>query len=112
MKAEKEEKPKKELADLTLEETIEAMAAANYGPSDIALYIGHNKKSFLTEWNNPESKIRYHYNRGRLKAKFEVDHNMQQNAASGNITAAQIFYKQSEDQRVQDLKHKIFYGYE
>lgn len=107
-----EKKEKKELAELTLDETIEALAAANYGPSDIALYIGHNRKSFLTEWNNPESKIRYHYNRGRLKASFEVDTNMQQNAAAGNITAAQIFYKRVEEQKVADLKHKIFYGYE
>lgn len=97
---------------LTQEETIEQLAAANYGVDQIALYLGIDKKEFRAEWENVESEIRHHYDRGQLVADFEINQKLLANAKSGNITAAQIFEKNRERVQVENLKEQIYFGTE
>lgn len=97
---------------LTVEETIEKLAGCNYGPRDIAKYLDLPFKEFLAAWKDKESVIRYHYERGRLVADFEVNEKLLDNAKSGNITAAQIYFKSAEEKKVESLKEEIFYGFE
>lgn len=93
-------------------EIIEDLSATNYGPDQIATYLSLDKLDFRKEWENPESKIRFHYDRGRLTADFEINQKLLENAKSGNITAAQIFEKNMERIAVENLKEQIYFGSE
>lgn len=92
-------------------ETIEDLAATNYGPDQIATYLSLDKKDFRAEWQNMESKIRHHYDKGCLTADFEINQKLLNNAKSGNITAAQIFEKNRERTQMENLKERIFFGH-
>ena len=94
--------------ELTEEQIIEQLAVCNYGPSDIALYLGLDKKKFLQEWNDLDSDIREHYDRGRLRAQALVNQKLLDNAQTGNITAAQIYEKNRAVTEVENLKRKIY----
>ena len=91
---------------------IEDLAATNYGPDQIAMYLSLDKKEFRAEWENPDSKIRHHYDKGQLTADFEINQKLLDNAKSGNITAAQIFEKNRERVTVENLKQQIYFGTE
>lgn len=93
-------------------EEIEVMAACNYSPEKIAMKLDVDKAEFMKAWYNKESLVRYHYDRGQLVADFEINQKQLDNAKSGNITAAQIYYKNAKAQKVENLKKKIFYGFE
>jgi len=97
------------LSELDLS-VIEEMAASNYAPSDIALYLSINKTAFLTEYRDIESVVRHHYDRGRLIADFEINQKLLQNAKSGNITAAQVYEKNRDRITVENLKQQIYFG--
>lgn len=86
---------------------IEQLAALNYGPREIAIYLGVNVKVFRNEFNNADTKIHYHYARGVLKATAEVDMKLLDNATSGNITATQEYKKASEKRAFQNHKMRI-----
>ena len=92
-------------------EMIEDLAASNYAPSQIATYLSLDKKEFLERWNDPESTVRHHYDKGKLTADFEINQKLLINAKSGNITAAQIFEKNRERVNVENLKQQIFFGH-
>ncbi|WP_417200109.1 hypothetical protein [Bizionia sp.] len=93
-------------------EEIEVMAACNYSPEKIALKLDVDKAEFMKAWYNRESLVRYHYDRGQLVADFEINQKQLDNAKSGNITAAQIYFKNAQAQKVENLKKQIFYGFE
>lgn len=99
-----------ELPELTFIETIERLAAVNYSYKEMAIYIGHNVRSFREEANKEDSEIWLAIQRGRLQAQFDIDDKLAQNARTGNITAAQMYKKSAEEKRVEDLKAQIFYG--
>ena len=103
------EEEKEELALLSEEEIIEQLAGCNYGPRDIAVYLGADVKEFLEQWNTPDSTIRKHYDRGRLLAQAQVNQKLLDNAKSGNITAAQIYEKNRQAIEVENLKQRIFF---
>lgn len=88
-------------------ETIENLAATNYGPRDIAIYLDIVLKDFLTEFHKPTSKVRHHYNKGILQASFEIDNKLLENAKSGNITAAQESKKASAKRAFENHKNRI-----
>lgn len=93
-------------------EEIEDLAACNYSPEKIAMKLDVPKADFLKAWYNKESLVRFHYNKGQLVAEFEINQKQLNNAKTGNITAAQIYFKNSEEQKVENLKKQIFYGFE
>ena len=91
-------------------ETIEQLAGANYTPDKIALYISQEKKSFLKELYNPDSEVRICYNRGLLRTEFNVINKQRELAESGNITAAQIFLKESEKVKIENIRNQCLFG--
>lgn len=91
---------------------IEIMAACNYAPEKIALKLDVDKAEFMKAWFKKDSAVRYHYDRGQLVADFDINQKQLENAKSGNITAAQIYYKNAQAQKVENLKKQIFYGFE
>ncbi|MDN3665618.1 hypothetical protein ACFFU1_16695 [Algibacter miyuki] len=88
-------------------ETIENLAATNYAPSDIALYLDVDKQLFLQEFHNPASSVRHHYNKGCLVASFEKDNKMLENAKGGNITAYQESNKSAAKRAFENHKQRI-----
>lgn len=89
---------------------IEDLSGCNYSPAEIALYLNQPKKEFIAEWNKKESVVRLAYDRGKLVAKFEVNLKQKENSRSGNITAAQIFLKESKEEEAKNVLHKILFG--
>jgi hypothetical protein len=91
-------------------ETVFNMAACNYAPSDIALQLGVDKKSFLALFNNKESDVRQSYDAGKLSTNFAIMGKQKELAEGGNITAAQIFLKESERIEFENLKKLVYFG--
>lgn len=90
-------------------ETLEKMAACNYSPEKIALYLTIPEKEFMREWHNRDSEIRHHYDRGQLVADFEISRKRLENATAGNLTADQQHQKEIEKRRTEDVKKEILY---
>ena len=91
-------------------EAIEELSATNYGVDQIATYLSLDKKNFREEWDNPNSKIRHHYEKGKLSADFEINQKLLDNARSGNITAAQIYEKNRDRVQTENLKNQIYFA--
>lgn len=98
--------------DMTLEEIIEHLAGCNYGPRTIAKYLELDETKFMRQWNDKRSKTRFHYDKGQLSAEFDINKKNLQNAKSGNITAAQIYFKQADVTKIENLKAKLFDGFD
>jgi len=88
-------------------ETIEHLAATNFTPKNMAIYLGVNFKDFEKEFQNKASKVSFHYNKGILSAAFEIENQLLKNAKSGNITAAQESKKATEKRAFQNHKDRI-----
>ncbi len=97
-----------ELADLTLTETVERLAAVNYSFDDMAIYVGMKKSAFRLQATTEDSPICLAIHRGRLKTKFEIDDKLAQNAATGNITSAQIYQKNYDEAQFEHYKDLIY----
>lgn len=99
----------KELEFLTEEEekTIMDMAACNFTPSNIAKALGYNHKDFLQRWMDKRSAVREAYDTGKLLADFQVINKQRELAESGNITAAQIFLKETRERDIANIRDKI-----
>lgn len=90
--------------------TIEQLSGCNYSPEKIALYLDMDKKEFLKEWRNPNSLVRTSYDRGKLVSSFAINNKQKENAESGNITAAQIFLKESKEEEAKNILNNVLYG--
>ena len=91
---------------------IESLAGIGYGPEKIAMYLDVAKKDFMKDWQNPETLIRYHYDRGVLLVDAAAGTKLAENAMGGNITAHQQLEKIKRRQFVEDAKNRILYGEE
>jgi len=91
-------------------QSIEQLAAVNYSPRKIALYLQVSERGFMALWKNPEHEIRRAYDRGQLVAKFEVDQKLLDTAKKGNITAAQQYEKSRQANEIENLKEQMLYG--
>lgn len=100
------------LESFSLEETIEHLAGAGYGPEKIAMYLDIPTVKFMREWRNPESLFRFHYDRGCLLVDAEIGVKLAENAKGGNITAVQQLAKIRTEQFVQDVKKQIYFSSE
>lgn len=89
---------------------IEDLAGCNYSPEKIALYLDVDKKEFMKLWYKKDSVIRTSYERGRLQAEYEVNKQQKLLAQAGNITAAQIFLKESKEQEAKNNLYNILFG--
>ena len=88
---------------------IHDLAANNYAPEKISLYLDVDKKGFMQLWYDKESAVRMAYNRGKLKSEFTITNKQKELAESGNITAAQIFLKQKEEMEIENIRNKILF---
>ena len=89
---------------------IQNMAACNFAPSEIALQIGVDKKAFLQLYHKKESDVCLAYEAGKLKTTFDIMNKQKELAEGGNITAAQIFLKESERIEVENIKKRVYFG--
>ena len=89
---------------------VHDLAGCNYSPEKIALYLDVDKKAFLQLWSNKESEVRLAYDRGKLVAEFNINNKQKELAEKGNITAAQIFLKESEKNEVNNIRNRILFG--
>ena len=74
------------------------------------MQIGVDKKSFLQLFANKESDVRQAYDAGKLNTTLAVMSKQKELAESGNITAAQIFIKESERIEFENLKNRVYFG--
>lgn len=91
---------------------IEELSGCNYSPEKIALYLDADKKEFMKLWRTKDSLVRVAYDRGKLVSSFEVNKKQKENAQSGNITAAQIFLKESKEEEAKNILNNVLYGSE
>lgn len=89
-------------------ETIENLAACNYAPSQMAIYLECDKAEFLRQYHKQGSLVRHHYDKGVLTASFEVNNKLLENAKTGNITAAQEITKAQAERLFENHKNRIF----
>ena len=89
---------------------VHDLAGCNYSPEKIALFLDVDKKAFLQLWSNTESEVRLAYERGKLVAEFNINNKQKELAEKGNITAAQIFLKESKENEVNNIRNRILFG--
>lgn len=89
---------------------IEDLAAVNYSPERIAKYLDVDKKSFMKLWYNKDSVVRVAYDKGQLTSEFLIHQKQLELAKSGNITAAQIFLKESNANKIANIRNQILFG--
>lgn len=90
--------------------TISDLSACNYSPDKIALYMGADLNEFMKLWRMKDSLVRVAYDRGKLESSFKINQKQLENAQSGNITAAQIFLKESKEEEAKSMLYKILFG--
>lgn len=87
---------------------IERMGAINYSIKRIALYLGFNTNDVMKEYQDEESDLRYHYERGQLMAQTDIDTEVMKSAKDGNLTATQIYKRSEKQNRLNNLKNELF----
>ena len=92
--------------------SIEDLAASNYSPEKIAVYLDVHKKAFMELWYDKNSIVRYHYDRGQLVSEFEINQKQLELAKAGNITATQIFLKTAEETKINNIRKQILFGHD
>ena len=93
-------------------EQIEDLAACNYSPEQIAKYLDIQKADFMAAWYNHNHPVRIHYDRGQLVAEFQINQKALETAKAGNLTAMQIYQKNRETVKLENLKKQILFGQE
>jgi len=86
---------------------IERLAGLNYSPEKIAMYLGKDKQRFIQLWMDPDSELRFHYEKGALAVQAESDQELVKAAKGGNITAYQQYLKQALFQRIDNVKKRL-----
>jgi len=87
---------------------IENLSGLNYSVRKIAMYLDIPVRELEKEYENLESKFRYHYERGQLLNQALIDNKLVENAKGGNITATQIYMKQAKENKLNNLKYELF----
>ena len=91
---------------------IEQLASINYSVKQIAMYLDVDYKEFQKSFNGTDSKIRYHYDRGKLVTQAEIDKANLRRAKDGNMTSIQQWKKDAGAQKLENLKKQVFYDEE
>jgi hypothetical protein len=90
--------------------SIHDLAGCNYSPEKIALFLDVDKKVFLKLWYDNASDVRKAYDRGKLVSEYLINLKQKENAESGNITAAQVFLKEKENNDIENIRNRILFG--
>lgn len=107
-----------ELTPAQLKE-VEHLAAINYSIKQIAMYLDVDfktfQKAFTISTDDPVYKpgnVKYHYDRGVLLTQAELDKANLKRAKDGNMTSIQQWKKDSNAQKLENLKKKVYYDEE
>jgi hypothetical protein len=92
--------------------SIQDLAACNYTPEKIAMFLQVDKKAFLKLWYDKESEVRKNYELGKLVAEFEISNTQKQLAQKGNITAAQVYLNFRKDTEIEAIRNQILFGHD
>jgi hypothetical protein len=84
-------------------EDIERMAATGFSLKEMAMYFDVPLNAFKSDAQNPDSKLIFHLERGKLTVKMNASIALIQLAESGNVTAAQQLAKMQRDKEYQNL---------
>ncbi len=94
--------------------TIEILAGNQFSPVQIAMIMNLPTSEFVSlceiDENDPDYKqghVKYHYDRGVLIAKAEVDKGTLKRAKDGNQTSIQQYKKDVWQQKIEHEKQKI-----
>ena len=85
-------------------EDIVKLAGSSWEPEKIAHYFGVPVEEFIQEFNNPESLLRYNYDRGLLINQAAIDFQMLNLAKGGNLTAIQMMGKEMFHRKISNFK--------
>lgn len=91
-------------------EEYEKLAGINLSPKQIAKYYKIFEPRFMAEFDTPDSKLKYHYDRGRLVYHAKDMLSMLECAIAGNTTQGQRLDKFRKERDNEQIKKKIFYG--
>ncbi len=89
---------------------VMALAACNYTPELCAVHLDMDKEAFIQLWRNKESDLRQAYDAGKLKSQFAIMDQQRDLAEKGNITAAQIFLKESKEIEINNIRNQCLFG--
>ncbi len=98
--------------ELTTEnyEEIEKLASLNYTVRQIAMYLKVSLSELQKEFEDKESKFRYHYQRGKLISQAKIDMKINESAQGGNMTAMQQFEKIRNARHFENMRNQMFDG--
>jgi len=91
-------------------EQIEDLAGCNYSPVQIAKYLSVPRVDFMAAYNKPNHLVRFHYDKGQLQADADINMKALETAKAGNQTAMQIYFKQRDQVKLENLKNHILFG--
>jgi len=86
---------------------IERLSALGYLPVDIAILIKVPVSVFISEFENENSEIYYHFRRGEIQVRANADMELMKLAEGGNLTAIQILHKQEKEKRRKKLLYNL-----
>lgn len=91
-------------------DSVEKLAGLNYTFKQIAMYLDVPFKDILNEYEDKDSKFRYHYDRGKLLSQADIDQGALDSAKGGNITAMQQFEKTKQARHFENIRDLLIYG--
>lgn len=92
-------------------EEFEHMAGAGFSIKKIAMYFKVNTAMLQDAYEQDESEVRFHYDRGQLMKEAKRDIELSKSADGGSITSIQILDKRVKERRIEDIKERILNGF-
>lgn len=89
---------------------LEDLSALNYSIKQIAMYFDIPPRLLYHEFEQEDSVLKYHYNRGQLVAQAQIDQANLQSAKTGNITAMARYDRKAKENKYQQAKDRILRG--
>lgn len=90
-------------------EEIENLAGINYTVRQIAMYLNINCNDLQKEFDDKESKFRYHFDRGCLISQAQIDMQLLKSAKDGNLTANQQFERIRQQRHFENIRDQLIY---
>ena len=93
-------------------EKIEQLAPLHYTGEQLSVIFDLDPIEFVRDFHDANSQINYHYKRGILMAKSDMDLKLLEEAKAGNITAYQQFQKEQYFNKLENVKQKTLIQFE
>ncbi len=91
-------------------ETIASLSAINYTMRQMAMYLEIPFAKFQKASIEPDNKIKYYIEKGKLESDFRINDKIRQDAEGGNQMAKMIFDKTRELNEIEQIKSRTLYG--